>query len=182
MFPSCVDTTTNVNGECENVSFFASLCNMFFRTMPTFLARESSARERTTRARLQWEGVWISFVSFYNLSRKSWQLPGCNESVINLADDNSRKTCAVCKAGETAFPPRINHADLRFAFFVVRACVFLCFICLWEVSVHVFAIQGLQVCKNRERWWQTRCNVLIYSTSLESVLSRQTQLDAPCGG
>lgn len=102
-----------------------SLGIVFFRIMPTFLALERKTQARGNGPpELSYNDRACGFLLFLFIicPGKADNCLAVMSAVINLADDNSRKTCAVCKAGGTAFPPRINHIDLHFAFFVMHAC------------------------------------------------------------
>lgn len=103
-------------------------------------SRESSTRERSTRAQLQWEGVWISFVSFYNSPGKADNCLAVMSLLSILPMTIVGKPVLCARQEKQHFP----HADLRFAFFVVRACVFFV-LSVCGKSLWMYAIQCLEM-------------------------------------
>lgn len=93
-----------------NVKVFImfSLGSVFFRIMPTFLASERKTQARGNGPpEFSYNDRACGFLLFLFIicPGKADNCLAVMSAVINLADDNSRKTCAVCKAGGTAFPP-----------------------------------------------------------------------------
>lgn len=136
MFSPCVDTTGNINVECENVFFCISLQYVFLHHAKIPRSRESSARERTTKAQLQWEGVWISFVSFYNSPGKADNCLAVMSLLSILPMTIVGKPVLCARQEKQHFPP--NQPRWPSLCILFSACMcFLCFICLWEVSMLV---------------------------------------------
>lgn len=100
----------------KELGFFFSLRSRIrYFSMPTFLSLKKKRKKKNGENNSSFCGVTESracgFLLFLFIicPGKADNRLAVMSAVINLLNDNTRKECAVCRPGQTAFPPKPPH-------------------------------------------------------------------------